>query len=29
MSDSSRLDAHRFYETVGFKPTHIGFKLRR
>lgn len=26
-SDSSRPDAHRFYEALGFVPSHIGFKL--
>ena len=26
-SDKSRLDAHRFYERIGFCPTHEGFKL--
>jgi GNAT superfamily N-acetyltransferase len=26
-SDVSRLDAHRFYEKLGFEATHIGFKL--
>lgn len=26
-SDRRRPDAHRFYERVGFEPTHIGFKL--
>ena len=26
-SDRTRLDAHRFYERLGFKPTHLGFKL--
>jgi ribosomal protein S18 acetylase RimI-like enzyme len=26
-SDKSRLDAHRFYERLGFKATHIGMKL--
>lgn len=26
-SDVTRLDAHRFYERLGFKATHIGFKL--
>jgi GNAT superfamily N-acetyltransferase len=26
-SDSSRTDAHRFYERLGFKATHIGMKL--
>lgn len=26
-SDASRLDAHRFYERLGFSASHIGFKL--
>ncbi|PWI44625.1 GNAT family N-acetyltransferase [Streptomyces sp. ICBB 8177] len=26
-SDVTRLDAHRFYEKLGFEATHIGFKL--
>nr|WP_229789969.1 GNAT family N-acetyltransferase [Pilimelia terevasa] len=26
-SDSSRTDAHRFYERLGFKASHVGFKL--
>lgn len=26
-SDSSRLDAHRFYERLGFAASHTGFKL--
>jgi N-acetylglutamate synthase-like GNAT family acetyltransferase len=26
-SDVTRADAHRFYEKLGFKATHIGFKL--
>jgi len=25
-SDASRTDAHRFYERLGFVPSHIGFK---
>ncbi|MBU3063549.1 GNAT family N-acetyltransferase [Nocardia sp. NEAU-G5] len=25
-SDASRTEAHRFYERLGFEPTHIGFK---
>lgn len=28
-SDSSRTDAHRFYERLGFIASHVGFKLRR
>ncbi|NVE94260.1 GNAT family N-acetyltransferase [Altererythrobacter lutimaris] len=27
-SDTTREDAHRFYERLGFKPTHTGFKLK-
>jgi len=27
MSDTNRPDAHRFYERLGFKPSHTGFKL--
>jgi GNAT superfamily N-acetyltransferase len=26
-SDVSRPDAHRFYERLGFVPSHVGFKL--
>lgn len=26
-TDASRKDAHRFYERLGFEPTHIGMKL--
>lgn len=26
-SDATRTDAHRFYERLGFEPSHIGFKL--
>ncbi|WP_224387306.1 GNAT family N-acetyltransferase [Pseudonocardia sp. ICBG1293] len=26
-SDAQRPDAHRFYEKLGFSPTHVGFKL--
>ena len=26
-TNKSRLDAHRFYERLGFKPSHIGYKL--
>jgi GNAT superfamily N-acetyltransferase len=25
-TNNSRTDAHRFYEKLGFEPTHIGFK---
>lgn len=27
-SNRDRTDAHRFYERVGFKPSHLGFKIR-
>ncbi|MFJ5530374.1 GNAT family N-acetyltransferase [Streptomyces sp. NPDC093261] len=27
-SDTSRTDAHRFYQRLGFEPSHVGFKLR-
>ncbi|MBC2773652.1 GNAT family N-acetyltransferase [Rhizobium sp. AQ_MP] len=27
-SNALRKDAHRFYERLGFKPSHIGFKIR-
>jgi GNAT superfamily N-acetyltransferase len=26
-SDATRLDAHRFYERLGFSSSHVGFKL--
>jgi len=26
-SNAARTDAHRFYESLGFEPTHVGFKL--
>jgi GNAT superfamily N-acetyltransferase len=26
-SNTGRPDAHRFYERLGFEPTHLGFKL--
>ncbi|MFD4503422.1 GNAT family N-acetyltransferase [Streptomyces sp. NPDC058457] len=26
-SDMSRIDAHRFYERLGFSASHVGFKL--
>jgi GNAT superfamily N-acetyltransferase len=26
-TDRSRADAHRFYDRLGFEPTHIGYKL--
>ena len=25
-SDATRLDAHRFYERLGFEKSHVGFK---
>lgn len=25
-TDGSRADAHRFYERLGYEPTHVGFK---
>ena len=28
MSESSRAKAHKFYEDLGFVPSHTGFKLR-
>ncbi|WP_372353016.1 GNAT family N-acetyltransferase [Pararhizobium sp. BT-229] len=27
-SNRDRKDAHRFYERVGFEPSHLGFKIR-
>ena len=27
-SDAARGDAHRFYERLGFMPSHVGFKYR-
>jgi GNAT superfamily N-acetyltransferase len=27
-TDKERIDAHRFYDRLGFKPTDIGYKLR-
>ena len=27
-SDTSRTEAHRFYERLGFAPSHTGFKLK-
>ncbi|WP_405819235.1 GNAT family N-acetyltransferase [Streptomyces sp. NBC_01390] len=27
-SDVTRTDAHRFYERLGFTPSHVGFKLQ-
>ena len=26
-TDKARPDAHRFYDRLGFEPTHIGYKL--
>jgi len=26
-SNRARADAHRFYERLGFEPTHVGFKI--
>ncbi len=26
-TDKARADAHRFYDRLGFEPTHIGYKL--
>ncbi|MBT2367207.1 GNAT family N-acetyltransferase [Streptomyces sp. ISL-10] len=26
-SDATRPDAHRFYQRLGFEPSHVGFKL--
>jgi GNAT superfamily N-acetyltransferase len=26
-SDERRSDAHKFYEALGFRPTHLGYKL--
>ena len=26
-SDATRTDAHRFYERLGFAPSHLGFKM--
>jgi GNAT superfamily N-acetyltransferase len=26
-TDQSRTDAHRLYVRLGFKPSHLGFKL--
>ena len=26
-SNAARKDAHRFYERLGFKPSHLGFKM--
>jgi hypothetical protein len=26
-TDASRVDAHRFYERLGFKASHVGMKL--
>ncbi len=27
-SDRTRTDAHRFYQRLGFEPSHLGYKLR-
>jgi GNAT superfamily N-acetyltransferase len=27
-SNAERPDAHRFYERLGFVPSHVGFKLK-
>jgi GNAT superfamily N-acetyltransferase len=27
-SDATRLDAHRFYERLGFTASHVGFKRK-
>jgi len=27
-TDKARPDAHRFYDRMGFEPTHIGYKLK-
>ncbi|MFP1631945.1 N-acetyltransferase family protein [Zhengella sp. ZM62] len=27
-TDKARPDAHRFYDRLGFEPTHVGYKLR-
>ncbi len=27
-SNKARVDAHRFYERVGFEPSHLAFKIR-
>lgn len=27
-SNAARKDAHRFYERLGFKPSHLGFKMK-
>ncbi|MCX4882063.1 MULTISPECIES: GNAT family N-acetyltransferase [unclassified Streptomyces] len=27
-SDNTRTDAHRFYERLGFTPSHVGFKFQ-
>ncbi len=26
-SDNSRVDAHRFYDKLGFEATHVGYKM--
>jgi GNAT superfamily N-acetyltransferase len=27
-TDKARTDAHRFYDRLGFKPSHIGYKMK-
>ena len=27
-TDKSRTDAHRFYQKLGFEPSHLGFKRK-
>jgi GNAT superfamily N-acetyltransferase len=27
-TDKARADAHRFYERLGFEPSHVGYKLK-
>jgi GNAT superfamily N-acetyltransferase len=27
-TDQRRADAHRFYASLGFEPSHLGFKIR-
>jgi ribosomal protein S18 acetylase RimI-like enzyme len=27
-SNGNRKDAHRFYERLGFVPSHVGFKMK-
>lgn len=28
MTNASRTDAHRFYERLGFSPSHVGYKIK-